>query len=82
MLPLLLGKRSAAGGTSLAVALGRAFAAGVVLATGLVHMLPGAMHALEVPPPPPSPHPRALAPPRPAYLLSAPSLGPVVAGTV
>jgi len=45
----LLGRRAAAGGaSSAAFALGRAFAAGVVLATGLVHMLPAAMHALSV----------------------------------
>lgn len=45
----LAGRRTAAGGTGAAAfALGRAFAAGVVLATGLVHMLPAAMHALSV----------------------------------
>mmetsp|Transcript_2656 Transcript_2656/g.7896 ORF Transcript_2656/g.7896 Transcript_2656/m.7896 type:complete len:451 (+) Transcript_2656:572-1924(+) len=42
-------QQSAGGGPSRVMGLGRAFAAGVVLATGLVHMLPGAMHALEDP---------------------------------
>jgi hypothetical protein len=46
----LAGKKatSGGGGGAAAFALGRAFAAGVVLATGLVHMLPAAMHALSV----------------------------------
>lgn len=46
----LAGKKATSGsGTGAAAfALGRAFAAGVVLATGLVHMLPAAMHALSV----------------------------------
>ena len=44
-----LWRRSEDGGVkATAFALCRAFAAGVVLATGLVHMLPASMHALSV----------------------------------